>query len=386
MGRRTAQLLLLAGTAAGCALAAEWAVRHVFRAAPQLHVDIYRKDDAGLLLLRPELVRRHVTPQWDVEIRTQADGFRDHDDPPTASQPVVLALGDSQAFGWGVELNQSFYSIAEKYIDARIIKAAVPGTGPWDYLRTLELLGPRVKPQLAVVAVFIGNDFSDAARGEAGARYEVDDGLLITPGQTSWRDRLARRSHLLQLVRAWQFNSARSGAAAASRERIWDDRMREFAEIHLRSLTPRADHAYSRMLQSLDAIESRSSEMSVDLALLLVPRSWQVSISERRSLQRALGYRDADLDLDRPQRGIRDWGAARGVAVWDLPKSMLAGESDEDLFFTPDAHLNPEGHRRMGAALTEGLRRWIRESATIESNPGLDPAATIDDRGRDGRL
>lgn len=370
MRRKTAhQLFLLAGTVAICLLAAECTVRYVLVAAPHLHVDIYRKSKEGLLLLRPDLARRHVTPQWDVEIRTNSQGRRDHAVPAAPDQAVVLGLGDSQAFGWGVELEESFYSIAERESNVRLIKAAVPGTGPWDYLRTLELLGPQLKPRLAVLAIFVGNDFFDAARGEAGERYEVDDGLLITSGQTVWRDRLARRSHLLQLARAWQFNRLRAEGAAASRSRIWDDSMREFAEIHLRRLTPRAQAGYDKMFLALDEAKQVCDELGIDLALLLVPRSWQVSAQERYALQDALGYADDELDLDRPQREIREWGEGKGVPVWDMPAAMLSGDSGLELFFTPDAHLNPAGHRQIADVLAAGLGRWLRENATIESEP-----------------
>ena len=56
-----------------------------------------------------------------------------------------------------------------------------------------------------------------------------------------------------------------------------------------------------------------------------------------------------------------------------MPAAMLSGDSGLELFFTPDAHLNPAGHRQIADVLTVGLGRWVRENATIESEPA--PAA-----------
>ena len=44
-------------------VAAEGALRLFFHAAPQLNVDIYERAPDGRLALRPNLRRRHVTPE-----------------------------------------------------------------------------------------------------------------------------------------------------------------------------------------------------------------------------------------------------------------------------------------------------------------------------------
>jgi len=358
--RRSAQALLLAATLALCALLAESVVRYVFRAAPQLHVDIYRMDSGGRLLLRPNLVRRQVSPHWDVEIRTNAQGRRDHEDArDSGDAAVILGLGDSQAFGWGVPLEDSFYSIAERESGLRIVKAAVPGTGPWDYVEMLQLVGAELRPRLVVASIFVGNDFTDAAYGQASERLAVDRGLLIRRGASSWRDVLARRSHLVQVLRAWQFNRARSNGAGTGRGRIWDDAMREYAEIHLAQDVDRSARAYAETERALDALHASCNRLGARLLVLAVPRSWQIDEAEAAEMRRGLGYAESDLEMLRPQRFLAEWGARQNVRV-------LTPTPDADgMFFSPDAHLTPAGHRAVAEVLTPALA----QNATIEPGP-----------------
>jgi hypothetical protein len=349
--------------------AAEFVLRHWLHAVPQLELDLYERDAQGNLRLRPGIERRHVTPLWDVTIRISNEGWRDREPDSTAAEPAVLALGDSMAFGWGVEVGQTFLSLLETRIrrerPVRLIKAAVPGTGPGDQLRLLETIWPRYQPRAVMLCFFVGNDFVDVQMGGA-QQFDVESGLLVhrpmAGESSSWlsqvRAQLVRRSHLLQLLRALQFNWARPDTPQqASQEQVprqWDLWMREFAQIHRKDYPEQTQRAVDETLRYLDGFHKLCENHAVPLLLVVIPRSFQVYPQERHELLTALGLSENDLDLDRPQRLLSEWAAQNGVAAVDLLPPFRADQqssSGGNLYYYPDAHLSVRGHRVAAAAI-----------------------------------
>lgn len=349
MRRLAAQLVLLAVGAAAALLAGELLLRVFYRSAPQLELDIYAKAEDGELALRPDLTRRHVTPLWDVQIRLNDAGMRDDAPAPAAGATVWLGLGDSQAFGWGVEQEESFYSRIGERFGVRLVNAATPGTGPIDHVRRLRRLAGRWRTPVILEAVFVGNDFTDVALGGA-AQYDVRDGLLLRkpalgePGVDSWRSVLARRSRLAQLVRAVQFNWSRAPEPTGP-PRNWDGWMREFAQVHLAEPNPRTRRAESELLEALDEMLAIASREAAELVVIVIPRSIQVYPAELERMRAALGVAPAALDPDRPQRLLTGWAADRGATLVDpLERMRRAAQQGERLYFTPNAHLTSAGH------------------------------------------
>ncbi|MEX2299986.1 MAG: hypothetical protein WD733_03555, partial [Bryobacterales bacterium] len=255
-------------SAALAVAAAEFVLRYWFHAAPQLELDLYTRDAEGNLRLRPNITRRHVTRLWDVEIRIDGEGWRDH---AALQGPAIVGLGDSMAFGWGVEFEESFLFLLERELrlaqPVRLVKAAVPGTGPGDQFRLLQSIWPRYEPRVVLLSFFVGNDFVDVQMGGA-AQFDVEDGLLVrraVEGESpSWlaraRARLIRSSHLLQLVRAVQLNWSRkdsgSPAGPGQASRQWDSWLREFAQVHLANYPERTRTGVEQTLASLDELEA----------------------------------------------------------------------------------------------------------------------------------
>ncbi len=371
MGRWTTKLTVVALAIALAAGAFEAGLRAFAHVAPQLELDIYRKDDDGLLLLRPGVARRHVAPQWDVEVRINHAGWRDDEAGPEPGDHVVLGLGDSQAFGWGVYLPHTFYALAEERLrrngPARLIKAAVPSTATVDQVRVLEKLAPIYRPRTVVAALYVGNDFTENGLGGSD-RLDVDDGLLllrprdgVEPGAAERAKRwLARRSHLAQLLRAVQFNLQRGQLRlpqeGEAQGREWDAWMRDFAQIHLAQPDAAARRGIEITLESLDRIVELCAEFGVEsFVLVVIPRSLQVYPHEALEMRRALGLGEDGLRLDAAQELLRDWQAQQTklpVRVVD-PLEAFRAEAllGRALYFTPDAHLSPAGHAAVAEAM-----------------------------------
>jgi hypothetical protein len=359
---RVSQWAVVFAAVAAALVAAEAALR-LAPAGVVVEADIYRMED-GLLLLRPGITRRHITPLWDVALRINAAGFRDWKRAPNG-EAVVLGLGDSQAFGWGVELEDTFFSRLEAGAApaVRLIKAAVPGTGTSDQARMLEMLAPVYHPRAVVLAFFVGNDFIDVARG-GSAQYEVVAGFLAHRGPgaagPSFLRRAAIRSRLLQLGRAAQFRLG----LAPGRQRVWDEWMREYAQVHLKRPPAETEQAFRVTIEALDGIADQCERLESRLLIVVLPRSLQANPGELSETTRALGWRSEEIDLDRPQRALAEWAAGRGVTLVDvrpLFRRQVQGGGGP-LFFTPDAHMTPEAHRLTAEAVAPALADLLHRS------------------------
>jgi len=366
---------LLVGAGVAIALAAaEGAFRWVLHAAPLLDLNIYYLDAGGLLRMRPGQGRRHVTRHWEVTIAINGEGFRDLAAPVRSPVPPVLGLGDSFAFGWGVNLSDTYYSLLERRLGGprpvRVVKAGIPGTGPGDQFRLLGAIWDQYRPQLVIVSLFVGNDFTDVQMGGL-AQFQVEDGLLVRRDlrPISWRERwprkVVRSSHLLQWLRAVQLSWGRAGNRAGVHAGLaaGDPWLREFVKVHLREYPVETARGVAQTLEYLDRFEDFCRQRGAEFVLAAIPRSYQVYPKELWEVQAAFQIPDAELDVDRPQRVLGDWARRRGAAFLDLLPGFRRhrdGHPGQKLYYYPDAHLNVAGHRLTGDLLAAFLeaRGW----------------------------
>ena len=112
-----------------------------------------------------------------------------------------------------------------------------------------------------------------------------------------------------------------------------------------------------------DRLSHRETARALD-AFLYTHGAWG-AWAQMASLQSAaftgyalwLGVSEAELDLDRPQRFLRDW-CVDNDAVFVDPLSRMRSLPDEQrrrLYYTPDAHLTPAGHRVVGEVLAPAV-------------------------------
>jgi len=81
---------------------------------------------------------------------------------------------------------------------------------------------------------------------------------------------------------------------------------------------------------------------------------------EQKELVAALEIDAAELDLERPQRVLAEWGRRRGVPIVDLLpgfREHAQRHPDRILYYYPDAHLNAEGHHVAATLLDSALPR-----------------------------
>jgi hypothetical protein len=128
----------------------------------------------GRNVLTPRAGVRQVwdaSPAFTVDVRTNARGFREDVDFTDAEVDVAF-MGDSFAFGWGVDVEDRFSNvIAASRPDDRVVSLSYNnGFQPEHYEYFLER-HPELRPRVVVVLVCLGNDLDSDAR-----ETEIDRG------------------------------------------------------------------------------------------------------------------------------------------------------------------------------------------------------------------
>jgi len=120
--------------------------------------------------LAPSTKTRTTTAEYDVAIETNRAGFRDPDSHPYFGGRVAV-IGDSFVFGSGVVKGDVFTSrLSRADPQFNVWNFGVPGSGPFNALYLWRDYAREVRPQVLVVAVYAGNDASDAKREASEAR------------------------------------------------------------------------------------------------------------------------------------------------------------------------------------------------------------------------
>jgi len=267
----------------------------------------YVRHDAELgWAYRPSTHGRHESPVFDVDVEINAQGFRGPDWPaPTPGRPRMLVLGDSFAFGWGVEFEQTFTALLAAETGWDVLNAAVSGYGTDQQRLLLERLLIDEQPDL-VLSVFCWNDLFESSAGVVYGKHKPRfvrkrDGLELV-GVPVPQPALERWSHAARAFYKWRWQR-------------------------------------EHMRREID----RDTEWRLVLDLLL---------EERRLLE------DVPLLLLSDRTHLANFARETdGVEHLDL-RTVFAGVT-EPLAFAGDGHWTPGAHERIARALSSEMKRLL---------------------------
>jgi lysophospholipase L1-like esterase len=261
-------------------------------------------------------------------------------EPRNGSHPRILALGDSQTFGLGVEDDQAWPArldalLADEGRAHAVLSLASPHLLIDDEIRYLDDVLPRYRPK---VVVWMMPSF-----GYPGT--EPTDGN--TPHQRS----LARERRSRERFGAWLSESALREAREWSY--LWRERVSRAARGEVLAapalvandddpaMLPGKQHFLARLPELQQRVES------VGAKLLLVPHP-----------QMAIVHGRVELSPPWVGRIARE----RGIPAVDLYAAFTAEPNVEGLFLLPwDSHPSPAGHQRIARAVRDELDRlgWL---------------------------
>ena len=128
------------------------------------------------------------TPQFRTVVRINANGLRDREHSYERQGDIerILVLGDSFAWGYGVEESERFSQLLEKSMDVEVINAGVSGYSTDQELLWYRNEGTKYETDL-VVLVLAGNDVGDNDRQLVNTiyykpKFVLEEGQLVSKG------------------------------------------------------------------------------------------------------------------------------------------------------------------------------------------------------------
>jgi hypothetical protein len=343
-------LLVLGGLAVGWALA-ETLLAFLPVASPRSGKMVPRGERTvlrpGTVMLEPHYSGEIVGPEFRVPVRMNALGFRERElafGTLRATRPILF-VGDSYFFGWGVRCEERVTEVFADLLavdgDAPpIVNLSFPGWGTRNYLHVVEAFGDSLGPRLAVIGLFVGNDFHDDYNVADTPRRDAARegfGFRVHEWKRSVRASL-RKSRVIHLVYAALWKSA------ALRRVLHDmDLANERIICYEEETSSLQTKLFDLTRQALAELGDWCRESEVPLVVVLIPDHLQVVSPETFE----------GLDMRKPQRVLTEFLAERGVPVVDLLEPLAAGP--RDLYYERDKHWTPAGHAFVAEVLAREL-------------------------------
>jgi hypothetical protein len=270
-----------------------------------------------------------------------------------ATRPGVLriaALGDSFAVGPAVAFADNYLTQLESRLaGVEVCNFGVSGAGPREYLAVLRKDVWQFQPDLVLVSVFVGNDVTET---------------LPTPRNLDPR----QFSLYLLLTRSWRLAQEQGrqgespGGSATGRLPARGMSPQTFAEVEARRLAVcqkrparGIDRKWRRALADLDAMVNDCRRQGVRLAVVLIPDEFQANSAVLHLALREANMSRGDLDIEFPQKRLKEFFAQRGVPCLDL----LPAFRDQPGTYAPrDTHWNEKGNRLAAVEIA----RWLRQT------------------------
>jgi len=346
-----------------------------------------RRDESAPVWLRAGVRTRHQEEDFSVTVAVNSKGLRDREmayaKPPGVRR--LLSVGDSFAFGYGVELDEAFCKVAAAELGPpwEAINAGVPSWGTGDELDFLLTEGFRYEPDVVVLTCFFENDLRDNWNRQ---RYTVGaDGRArrVRPLEQDLRERtsfdgVSVRNPLLKTIceRGAPADATEPAAPAPPRVSWW------IAHSNLARMVRRAisrteyrtreqamqeaahrDEAERRALGAalLTEIARQCRAHDTPLVILLMPSKKELAWND------GPGFRAAYDDV---VAGAEQWGAT----IVDLAPP-LRELGIQTAYFGNDPHINAAGHRAVGHVLARAVRSaWRGRGGPAHPGPsGVPP-------------
>jgi len=276
-----------------------------------------------------------------VAIRINALGLR-NDEPASAAAGRIWVVGDSMAFGWGVERNEMYSSVIAKAIGTPAYNVASPGTDVCGYQALVARMPKGARPRAVVVGLILENDILeyDCKKAARAADRQVHGPTESRSDPFSWH-----------VAKRWLTGySALYNFFAVALKRV--DVIRE-ALTALGVIKPIDTYKASATEDNMArAVEKTAAELANLRAMLADGTPFAVLIAPGR-----FEIKTGDAFYAKLRRAMTDALKSKGIAAID-PFQPMREAGYAKVHFAHDGHWSALGHRIAG----EEAARWLKHN------------------------
>ena len=308
-----------------------------------------------------------VGPEYEVEIRINADGLRDrsHSREKEAGTRRVLVFGDSFVEGWGVRLEDSVSKLLEENLQQRsasssveVINFGVAGFGTDQEMLLFEKLGSQYRPDQVLVFFYANDLANNSSRMGIGAErgYKPQfrlgrNGQLFLTGvpvkkvpfwdEDAWRAQPWKRRLGKYLYEHWHLYVLLHKVLAPAEVKA-EQRQMFYESLYGKGYDPRIGQAWELTGRLLQSFKEKVVGANAQLLLVYVPAIVQVE-EENWTMKRDLYGLIGEFDLRKPNRELARLAARYDIPMLDLNEEFARQARRQILYFR-ESHWNPQGH------------------------------------------
>lgn len=323
-----------------------------FRFSDHIIEDLYVLGDR-YYFNRPYLDQTFRDKEFVVSYRTNQQGFRigaeDEADTQVA-QADWLFIGDSYTQGAQVQYEELFTSrLFDSFPDKVIVNAGISGLGIADEYHYYLNEGKKLKAKKVFLQLCNFNDFMNVKERRSG-----------------FSDYLMHYSNFARFI-LYDFKFANPTELPLGRwaEPFYPDRKsNEDYNIFYKVQSDQKKQDLKNFEMYLRKFGEAVRENGAELVVLQVPTKEQVGYNYFEEVINNLHIDPAMLDMELPNRLLKNWCLENKIAYLDLHDDFST--SEKALFFEFDEHLNVDGHWQMASSIADFFYRNGVEKTQVE--------------------
>ena len=231
-----------------------------------------------------------------------------------------------------------------------ILNMGIPSTSPREYFSVLVKEALPLKPDAALICIFVGNDFIEISPKPVlhrsfvilAAKYVIDFLQYVEPNK-------AHGSHSQYDDKLPSFSEAYFLEIEAMRTEVYDQS------------SPMLSERLSRVMTWIDEIKTVCERNGILLFVMLIPDELQVSPELQERVLEKIGADKDKLDFDRPNKRLAQELKARNIRYLDVLEPFRLRSRDVRLYKIRDTHWNIAGNRLAADLLRNFLLEAIDE-------------------------